>query len=114
MLCFVLAAGCAGVKQAPPDARAQDGPLLVDPSLAGRNQDMSVAGASLRPEAKEQAPIAQAKPIAAPQQPVMTRNEPAANEARITAIPAPPTGDEYPQVAHGQARPEADQVEQLN
>lgn len=93
ILCFVLAAGCAGVKQAPVDARARGGPLLVDPSLLGRNQDMSVADASRRPEAKEEAPVALAQPIAAPQQPVMTGDKVAEN-APLTAIPAPPAKSE--------------------
>ena len=93
ILCFVLAAGCAGVKQAPVDARARGGPLLVDPSLLGRNQDMSVADASRRPEAKEEAPAALAQPIAAPQQPVMTGDKVAENEP-LTAIPAPPAKSE--------------------
>jgi hypothetical protein len=89
MLCFVLAAGCAGVKQAPVDARAQSGPLLVDPSLLGRNQDMSVADASRRAEAKEEAPVALAQLIAAAQQPVVTGSEIAANEPSA-ATSAPP------------------------
>ena len=93
ILCFVLAAGCAGVKQAPVDARARGGPLLVDPSLLGRNQDMSVADASRRPEAKEEAPAALAQPLAAPQQPVMTGDKVAENEP-LTAIPAPPAKSE--------------------
>lgn len=89
MLCLVLAAGCAGVEQAPVDARAQGGPLLVDPSLLGRNQDMSAGYASRRAEAQEEAPVALAQPIAAAQQPVVTRSEIAANEPSA-ATSAPP------------------------
>jgi hypothetical protein len=88
-LCIVLAAGCAGVKQAPVDARAQGGPLLVDPSLLGRNQDMSVGYASPRSEAQEEAPVALAQPIAAAQQPVVARSEIAAKEPSA-ATSAPP------------------------
>ncbi|MBE0620303.1 MAG: hypothetical protein IH605_06895 [Burkholderiales bacterium] len=62
---------------------------------------MSVAGGSRRSEAKEQAPVALAQPIAAPQQPVVTRDELAANEA-LTAIPAPPAES---QGAAGSAAP---------
>lgn len=93
ILCFVLAAGCAGVKQAPVEVGAQSAPLLVDPSLLGRNQDMTVADASRRPEAKEQAPVALAQPIAAPQQPLITRNEIAAIEPSA-ATSAPPAKSE--------------------
>lgn len=135
MLCFVLAAGCAGVRQAA-DARAQGGPLLVDPSLLGRSQAMSVADASRQPEAKEEAPVALAQPIAAPQQPVLSRNETAANEpspatlvppaesastagasAPLSKAPAtvpaatadvvPPPEDQAPPPARAQAKPAA-------
>ncbi len=103
ILCFVLVAGCAGVKQAPPNVLAQTGPLLVDPSLVGRSQDMTVADVSPRSEAKEEAPVALAQPLAAPQQPVMTRDEAAGNEP-LTATPAPPPKS---QSAAGAAAPPA-------
>ena len=58
ILCFVLAAGCAGVKEAPPSVMAQRGPLIVDPSLAGRNQDSALATGPPQSEAKEEASVA--------------------------------------------------------
>jgi hypothetical protein len=38
ILSFALAVGCAGVKEAPPSAVAQSGPLIVDPAPAGPRQ----------------------------------------------------------------------------
>ena len=83
ILGFVLAAGCAGVKQ-PPSAMAQSGPLLVDPSLVGRSQDAAVAA-----EAPREA-IALAPPPAAPPQAVTSAGEASANVA-VTPAPAPPS-----------------------
>jgi len=78
ILFFALAAGCAGVKEAPPGVMAQTGPLLVDPSLAGPSQDGAVAAEPPRSKAKEEATVALAPPPAGPHQPVMavmTENE---------------------------------------
>ena len=98
ILCFVLAAGCAGVKEAPPNVLAQRGPLMVDPSLLGRNQEPAVADQS-RPAVAIQetaAPtlrLAEAiqEPVApAPREPVIRVSEVVANEPLVGA-PAPPS-----------------------
>lgn len=80
VLCFVLTAGCAGVKEAPPSVMAQSGPLMVDPSLVGSSQDGAVAAEPARSEAKEEATVAPASPPAGPRQPVMTAVEASGNE----------------------------------
>jgi len=85
---LVLAAGCAGVKQ-PPSAMAQSGPLLVDPSLVGRNQDAAEAAEAPRPEAPREA-IVLAPPPAAPPQAVTSAGEASASAA-VTPAPAPPS-----------------------
>jgi hypothetical protein len=90
ILLFALAAGCAGVKDAP-----QTVPLKVDPSLVGLNPDTTVTTAPLRLEAMEEA-IATPAPLSAePRQPVMTGIGPAASTptpppvapARVAASP---------------------------
>lgn len=43
ILFLALAAGCAGVKETLPTVMAQTGPLIVDSSLHGRNQDGGLA-----------------------------------------------------------------------
>lgn len=88
VLCFVLTAGCAGVKEAPPSVMAQSGPLIVDPSLVGSNQDGAVAAEPPRSEAKEEATVALAPPPAGPRQPVMTGVEASGNEP-VAGAPAP-------------------------
>ncbi len=52
-LCFALAAGCAGVKDAPPGVMARTGPLMVDPSLVGTSQGGTVAARPPRSVTKE-------------------------------------------------------------
>ncbi len=59
---FALAAGCAGVKEAPPSVMAQTGLLMVDPSLLGPNQGGAVAAEPSRSEVKEEAAVALAPP----------------------------------------------------
>lgn len=63
ILCFVLAAGCAGeVKEAPPGVVAQPGPLVVEPSPVMTRQDAAVAPAQPAPRAKAPAKISAAAP----------------------------------------------------
>jgi len=66
---FALAAGCAGVKEAPPSALAQTGLLIVDPSLVGPNQDGAVGiepvtGAPMSPPVESQGAAKAAPPPA--------------------------------------------------
>jgi len=84
ILCFALAAGCAGFKEAPPGATAQ--PLIVDPSLVGRNLDRAVADEPPRSEAIQE-DLAVTPPPAEPRQPVMTGNE----AVRLEPLAGPPT-----------------------
>ncbi len=85
ILGLVLATACAGVKQAPPSAMAQAGPLIVDPSLIGRNQDGAVAAEPPRSKAIQEA-VALAPPPAGPRQPALAVNEAIGSEP---AAPAP-------------------------
>lgn len=88
---FALVAGCAGgVKEAPPSVMAQTGPLIVDPSLVGSNQDGTVAPEPPRSEAKAEATVALAPPPAGPHQPVMSANEAIGIEP-VAGAPAPPS-----------------------
>ncbi len=87
ILCFALAAGCAGVREAPPRAIAQSGLLIVDPSLLGENQDNAVAAQPVRSEAIQEA-VALVPSPAAPRQPATGGGEAAGNEAMADA-PAP-------------------------
>ena len=86
ILCFVLAAGCAGVQEAPPSVMA--GPLIVDPSLDVPKPDRSVATVPLRSEAI-QTDVAVAPPPAEPHQTAMTGDEVIGNEP-VAGAPAPP------------------------
>ena len=87
ILCFTLAAGCAGVRDAPPRAIAQSGLLIVDPSLLGGNQDSAVAAQPVRSEAIQETVALPPSP-AAPRQPVTGGGEAGGNEALADA-PAP-------------------------
>ena len=71
ILLFALPAGCAGLMDASPGAKAQTGPLKVDPSLLGPNADTTVVTAPLRFDAMD-ATVMSAPPSAGPGQPVMT------------------------------------------
>jgi hypothetical protein len=59
MFFFALAAGCAGVKESPPSAMGQTGPLIVDPSLVEPKRGGPVAPERPRSEAKEEATVTQ-------------------------------------------------------
>jgi hypothetical protein len=67
ILCFALAAGCAAVKESPPSAMGQTGPLIVDPSLVGPKRSGPieperggpVAPERPRSEAKEEGTVTQ-------------------------------------------------------
>ncbi len=87
ILCLALAAGCAGVKDAPPSAMAQRDP--VDQSSAGPNQNRAVAVKPPRPEAIQEA-VALAPPPAGPRQPGMTGDALAGN-APGAGTQAPPS-----------------------
>jgi len=89
ILFFALAAGCAGVKETPPSVIAQSGPLIVDPSLIGRNQDGAAAPEPPRAEAIQEA-VALAPPPAGPRQPVVTGDNAIGNEP-VAGAPAPPS-----------------------
>lgn len=91
ILGFVLAAGCAGVRQAPPSAMAQSGPLRVDPSLVGRGQDAAAAPEALRSETTQET-MALAPPLLAPPQPVTTQDVASAQEAVAPAAATPVKG----------------------
>ena len=77
-LFFALAAGCAGVKEAPPPLVAQSGPLAVDPSPAGTGQDGAIAG--------EAEAAATAPPAPPSRSPSAAKSAP----APAKASPAPP------------------------
>jgi len=78
ILLFALAAGCAGVKDAPPRVPTEQ--LKVDPSLVGPGPNRTVATPPLRFEALEEGPVTSAPLPAGPRQPVMTGIGPAASE----------------------------------
>ncbi len=86
ILCLALAAGCAGVKEAPPSVMAR--PLIVDPSLDGPKRDGAVSAEPPRPEAIQEV-VALAPPPAEPRQPAMTGDEAIGNEP-VAGAPAPP------------------------
>ena len=76
-LAVVLAAGCAGVQEAPPSEMAQSAPVLVEPALGGPSQDRAVAAGP---------------PAAGPRQPVMAGNEAVGIEPEAGALaPQTPT-----------------------
>lgn len=89
IFCFALAAGCAGVEQAPPGVLAQSGPLLVDASLVGRGQDAAAAPEAPRSEASRET-IELAPPPAPRPQPAPSGGEASAKETAAPA-PAPPS-----------------------
>lgn len=91
ILFFALTACSAGgVKEAPPSVMAQTGPLIVDPSRVGANQDGTVAAEPPRSEAKEEATVVLESPPAGPSQSVMSANEAIGIEP-VADAPAPPT-----------------------
>ena len=90
IVCFVLAAGCAGIEETPPSVPAR--PLPVDPSVLGRNRDKPVADLPLRSEAIQK-DLAVASPPVAPRRPTMTANTASGNEP-VAAAPAPPSASQ--------------------
>ena len=92
ILCFALAAGCAGVKEAPPSVTARTGPLSVDPLLIAPKRDASVAVEPPRPETI-QADVAVAPPPAGPREPAMTGDEVMGRDplAGAATPPTPPS-----------------------
>jgi len=88
ILCFALASGCAGLKEATPSVTA---PLIVDPSLDRPNRDGTVAVAP---------------PPAGPRQPVMTGDEATGIEP-VAGAPTPPTPPSKRQSAAKAAPPSA-------
>lgn len=90
ILFFALAAGCAGLRQAPPSGMARTGPLIVDPFLIGPNQKGAVAAVPPRFEAKEETTVASAPPPAGPRPPVMTENAAIGIEP-VAGAPTPPS-----------------------
>ena len=65
VLFLTLAAGCAGVTQAPSGVTAQAGPLSDEPTEVGRNAEAAVPAPRPPPETKEEArvPAAPAKAV---------------------------------------------------
>jgi len=110
ILGLVLAAGCAGVKEAPPSVMAQRGP--VDPSSAGPNQDKAVAVEPPRSEAIEET-VALAPP-AVPRQPLITENEVAGIEpeagTRAPPSKSPSAAKTTPSLAKAPAKASASSV----
>jgi len=85
---FALAAGCAGVKEAPPSVTAQTGLLVVDPSLLGPNQGGAVAAEPPRSEVKEGATVALAPPPPSKsQRTAKAAPPPAKASAKVSASP---------------------------
>ena len=64
ILFIALAAGCAGVSQAPPGVAAHPAPLIVDPSLLVTHRGAAVAVAPSRPAVKQETTRAIAPPTA--------------------------------------------------
>jgi hypothetical protein len=96
ILCFVLAAGCAGgVKEAPPSVTAQTGLLLVDPSLLGPNQHGAVAAQPPRSEVNKEASVAVAPPTPPAKSQSDARAAPPAAKAPAK-VPASPPAIEQP------------------
>jgi len=87
---LALAAGCAGVREAPTSVMAQAGPVMVDPSRVGPHQDGVVAAEPPRSEAKEEATVALAPSPAGPREPVMT-GDTAAGIEPVAGAPTPPS-----------------------
>lgn len=69
VLCIVLAAGCAGVKEKPPIILAQSGPLLVDRSLLKQNRDGVSSTQPPGSVARQPASVAPVAPV--PSQPAV-------------------------------------------
>lgn len=63
ILFFALAAGCAGVQEAPPSVMAQTGPGIVDPSPVAPTLEVAVAAKAAPPPAKAPAKVS-APPVA--------------------------------------------------
>jgi hypothetical protein len=82
ILCFALAAGCAGVAQVPPGVVAQTGPPKVSLPLVGAEAPPLAA--------RDEAMAALASPPAGPSQPVMAGNRTIGIEPEAGA-PAPQT-----------------------
>ena len=79
IVCLVLAAGCAGIKQAPPEVAAQISPPAVAPPAAAPNQDVPAAAEPPQAETKEAARV----------EPVTTGGQTEANEP-VAGAQAPP------------------------
>lgn len=88
ILCFVLATGCAGIKEAPPSMTAPTGSLTIDPSVAGTDQDRPVVAESPRSVTKEEATVALAPSPSAPRRPVLIGGKTVGNEP-VAGAPAP-------------------------
>jgi len=96
ILSFALAVGCAGVKEAPPSAVAQSGPLTVDPAPAGPRQPgragdeavaiEPVASTPTPPSMSHTPPKAAPPPAKAPAR--VSASPPAVEQARKSEDPA--------------------------
>jgi len=102
ILCCVLAAACASVKDAPPLVLAQTGILVVDPSLVGPNP---YGAATLEPQgsaAKQAAPVAPAPSLKtqnAARDATPLARAPAKVSSPAAAIPQPRQNQDLPPAA---------------
>ena len=83
ILSFALAVGCAGVKEAPPSAVAQSGPLTVDPAPAGPRQPGRAGDEAVAIEPVASTPTPPAKAPAR-----VSASPPAVEQARKSEEPA--------------------------
>jgi hypothetical protein len=90
---LALAAGCAGLKEAPPGVAAQAEPMTAEPSRVGPTRDGDLAEAPPRSGTPEDAVVASTPPTAGPRQPATAAGEAIGTEraAAATAPPAPPS-----------------------
>ena len=84
---FTLAAGCAGVSEAPPGTMAQAEALIVDPPEFGPNAEQAVPAPRPPPESKEEVRAALAP--AEPHQAAKAIPPSAKARAKVSASPVP-------------------------
>lgn len=89
---FALATGCVGGKEVPPSVMAQSAPLIVDPSLLGRNQDGAVAAGPQQSESIREADSVTSPP-AALRRPVVIGID-SAGIAPPPGVPVSPSGSQ--------------------
>jgi hypothetical protein len=91
ILFLALAAGCAGVQEAPPGVMAQTGPVIVHPSPVAPTLDVAVAAEPLRSETIRIEPVAGAPtpetPPAKSQSAAKAAPPPAKAPAKVSASP---------------------------